>query len=260
MIKVGWVLVVLLLGVATASSSLIAKDAARAIDTLGQENTRAAIPSLKTAFKKEDIMRFASARSEEIGPLDLNLDGVPEVSVAFQCIIVLTVIYIIVCFLEIVVDARENAKFFSRALAKDNEDAPFDVEEKSEAMKKLHWAKEGLANAVRPVPMLAIIIIFSHYRCSIDLGFVGENTAGYPGSLENGFYIGTFFVLLESVFVITAIWLSLWGEAMGQLVKACAGIVQACLLIVNIGTAASIAYILHEILTVKAFVPTVPSS
>jgi len=149
--------------------------------------------------------RFAQVRlaleDSGKGPISLRKD-IPDVSVGMQCVILLTILYFFAGFMDLLLMTYERSKsIYSQFFEADEFLTPQEEEADSEMVNRFKDAQEAMVHATREVPMLAIVILFSHYRVSLDLGFSGPNLDQYPEIIEVGFYVATFIVIVEYVFV-----------------------------------------------------------
>jgi len=149
--------------------------------------------------------RFAQVRHAHEdsgkGPLKIKDEG-RDISVGMQCVILLTILYFFAGFMDLLLMTYERSKsIYSQFFEADEFLTPQEEEADSEMVNRFKDAQEAMVHATREVPMLAIVILFSHYRVSLDLGFSGPNLDQYPEIIEVGFYVATFIVIVEYVFV-----------------------------------------------------------
>jgi len=192
--------------------------------------------------------RFAQVRlaleDSGKGPISLRKD-IPDVSVGMQCVILLTILYFFAGFMDLLLNAWERTK---RVFSADEEE---EKKTDSEMVERLKDAQEAMVHATREVPMLAIVILFSHYRVSLDLGFSGPNLDQYPEQIEVGFYFATFIVLMEYLFVFAGMSLQLCahGGSTSSLLKFGTLFMELSMFMGEFATIGAVVYILVQVLT-----------
>jgi hypothetical protein len=205
------------------------------------------------SFKPQRFAEVQHAQKiAQKGPISMNAEGVPDVSVAMQCVILLTILYFFAGFIDLLLNAYERGKkvFFPSDL-KGQEEA-----EENFWIEQIKDAQEAMVHATREVPMLAIVILFSHYRISLDLGYSGPNVDQYPTEVEAGFYAAALIVTMEYFFVFLGMSFQLCAgtDRAAPLLKFGTLFMEISMFLGEFGTIAAVAYTLYVVLTYKQVV------
>jgi len=192
-----------------------------------------------------EASRFLHVASDK--PIKLG-DNAPSLSVAYQCVIFFCVLYFFVGLLKIFLRTGEALQRIGGREKKSKEhwwDTAF--HERVEAL------EADLSQAVREVPMLSIIILFAHFRTSVDLGYVGKFSSEYPTRLETAYYIAAGLVLGEVLIVVLGMCLAFCKGAFWDSHIMCATVLMETVLFLGECTSIGIIiFILHEVFTLDA--------